>query len=64
MHNALAIFMVSLLVSGCATTSVSLRHPETEHAVECRGDAWTPAEHTEACAQGYEQAGYVRILTF
>jgi uncharacterized protein YceK len=64
MAKILAIFVLSLCVSGCATTTISLQHPETEHSVACGGDVWTSTLETEECAQGFEQAGYVRIISF
>jgi glycerol uptake facilitator-like aquaporin len=63
MRNMLAVFILSLFVCGCGSKSTLLRHPETDTAIECKGDAWDTARH-DVCVQGYEQAGYVRIVSF
>ena len=65
MHRLFVIVIMSLLITGCGSkaTQIILHNPETKQVVKCQGDPQlhsNPADAAEACAKGYEKAGYVR----
>lgn len=54
---------VALTVQGCGTTMVVLKDTKTGAMAQCQADPWlnwNPYAATEACARGYENAGYTR----
>ena len=52
-----------LMLAGCGPALVVLRDPHTGTMAQCQGDpwGWNPYAATEACAKGYEAAGYMRM---
>ncbi|MCL2122780.1 MAG: hypothetical protein FWH34_01685 [Desulfovibrionaceae bacterium] len=64
-YAAFMVSIVTLLASGCAgPTLIVLHNPETKQMAQCQGDPKLhsdPQEAAEACAQGYEKGGYVRV---
>ena len=69
MHRLFAIVILSLLLAGCGAThtQIILQHPETKKMAKCQGDPKlhsNPADAAEACARGYEKAGYVRMSSY
>ena len=56
---------LALFISGCASpTLIVLHNPETKQMAQCQGDPKlhsNPQDAAEACAQGYEKGGYVRV---
>ena len=64
--RAACIFaMLVCVAAGCASpTLIVLHNPETKHMAQCQGDPKlhsNPQDAAEACAQGYEKGGYVRV---
>jgi hypothetical protein len=58
-----AVFCVIVGLAGCGPTVVVLRNPANGEVAQCKGDAlanWNPYAATEACAKGYEAAGWKR----
>jgi hypothetical protein len=69
MYRLFAIAVLSLLIASCGTkaTQIILHNPETKQVTKCQGDPKlhsNPADAAEACAKGYEKAGYVRTSSY
>lgn len=63
MRRALLLLGALLGLAGCGPTQVVLRDPKTGEMAQCKGDPWAnwnPYAATEACAKGYEAAGWKR----
>ena len=62
---AFMVFILTMFLSGCASpTLIVLHNPETKQMAQCQGDPRLhsdPQGAAEACAQGYEKGGYVRV---
>jgi hypothetical protein len=63
------ILLATLLgsLAGCGPTMVVLHNPATGAMAQCQADPWlnwNPYAATEACAKGYEAAGYKRTGTY
>lgn len=53
-----------LSLASCGPTMVVLHNPATGQTAQCQADPWlnwNPYAATEACAKGYEAAGYKRM---
>ncbi len=64
MGLAFASLIVALLLAGCMTTPVKLRHPVTGRTVQCgpydRGREGGTAVRKNQCIQDYQRQGYER----
>ena len=55
------------LLAGCGPTMVVLKNPQNGEMAQCKGDPWAnwnPYAATEACAKGYEAAGWQRMGSY
>jgi hypothetical protein len=63
-----AILLVGLvMLGGCGPTMVVMNNPTTGQTAQCQADPWlnwNPYAATEACAKGYEAAGYKRVGSY
>lgn len=56
-----------MLLAGCGPTMVVLKSDTTGQVAQCQADPWlnwNPYAATEACAKGYEAAGYKRTGSY
>ena len=56
-----------LALTGCGPMMVVLKDPATGAIAQCQpptGKYWNPSAAAEACARGYEAAGYRRMSEY
>ena len=63
----LLLFAAVLALAGCGPSMVVLHDPVSGRVAQCQADPWldwNPYAATEACAKGYEAAGYKRTGSY